>query len=117
MQFRRKNNRHDTQAKTAKPAVKPSLSVERLLQINVAVMVPLGVMMLGLDRDLTLAAIVLLAAATSVFVTDLWGWIRLNRLVANGLALVATAACFAQFAHATIEEQLLDIANLLVYLQ
>ncbi len=87
------------------------------MQINVAVMVPLGVMMLGLDRDLTLAAIVLVAAAAAHYVTDVKGWIRLNRLFANGAALVATVACFAQFAHATIEEQLLDIANLLVYLQ
>jgi transglutaminase-like putative cysteine protease len=117
MLFRRRKNRANNEAKTAKPAVKASLSVERLLQITVAVMVPMGVMMLGLDRDLTLAAIVLVASVSSVFLTDLWGWIRLNRLVANGMALVATAACFAQFAHATIEEQLLDIANLLVYLQ
>ncbi len=117
MRLWRKIHRAERQTRAAKPAAKPSLGVERLLQINVAVMVPLGVMMLGLDRDLTLAGIILLASGASVFVTDLWGWVRLNRLVANGVALVATAACFAQFAHATIEEQLLAIANLLVYLQ
>ena len=117
MRFWRKIHRAERQTRAAKPPVKPSLGVERLLQINIAVMVPLGVMMLGLDRDLTLAGMILLASGASLFVTDLWGWVRLNRLVANGAALVATAACFAQFAHATIEEQLLAIANLLVYLQ
>ncbi len=94
------------------------MSPATLLQINIAVLVPLGTLLLGMgERDLTLAAILLAAAVASIFLTDRWGWIRLNRAVANLGALLATAACVVNFISATSEEQLVVIANLLVYLQ
>jgi transglutaminase-like putative cysteine protease len=93
------------------------LGVERLLQVNLAVLVPLGAMLLGMrEHGMTLAAIVLIAAISSSYLTDQWGWIRLNRVVANSAALGATALALSHFFRVG-EEQLVAIANLLIYLQ
>src|SRR5258708_18781245 len=103
-------------AGTSAPA-RRRLRVERLLQINMAVLVPLGAMLLGMrERGMMLAAIVLIAAISSSYLTDQWGWIRLNRIVANSVALGALALAISHFFRAG-EEQLLAIANLLIYLQ
>src|SRR5260221_3660098 len=101
--------------KTAPP--RRGLGVERLLQINMAVLVPLGAMLLGMrERGMMLAAIMLIAAISSSYLTDQWGWIRLNRIVANSVALGALALALSHFFRAG-EEQLVAIANLLIYLQ
>lgn len=103
-------------AADAKPR-RAGLSVERLLQVNVAVLVPLGAVLLGMgEHGMTLAAIALVVTISANYLTDQWGWIRLSRLAANGLALAATAFALSRFFHAA-EEQLTSIANLLVYLQ
>ncbi len=88
------------------------------MQINVALLVPLGALMLGMgERSMTLPAVVGIVALASIFVTDQWGWFRLNRMVANAVAILATVASVVLFISATSEEQLTTIANLLVYLQ
>jgi hypothetical protein len=103
-------------AVAAKPR-RTGLSVERLLQVNIAVLVPLGAVLLGMgEHGMTLPAIALVVTISANYLTDQWGWIRLSRLAANGLALVATAFALTRFFHAA-EEQLTSIANLLVYLQ
>ncbi|HEV3417449.1 MAG TPA: DUF3488 and transglutaminase-like domain-containing protein [Pirellulales bacterium] len=118
MKFWRQTRRPRLATFAAAAPRKAPLSVERLLQINIAVLVPLGTMMLGMgDQGMTLAAVVLVASVSSIFVTDRWGWIRLNRVVANIIALVATVVSFSEFVHAASGDQLLAIANLLVYLQ
>ncbi len=104
---------------SAQPAaVRRPFSPRQLLQINIAVLAPLGTLLLSMgEREMLLATIMFVAAVSSVFLTDLWGWIRLNRAIANLAALAATAVCVFNFTSATSEEQLVVIANLLVYLQ
>jgi hypothetical protein len=88
------------------------------LQIGVATLVALGAMLLGMgQRSFALAFLTVMAAVVSIYVTDIRGWIRLNRTVANVAGLIAVSASVANFFHATSEEQLLAVANLLVYLQ
>ncbi len=75
-------------------------------------------MLLGMgQRSFALAFLTVMAAVVSIYVTDIRGWIRLNRTVANVAGLIAVSASVANFFHATSEEQLLAVANLLVYLQ
>jgi len=110
-------SRSNGQPKADASARRAGLSVQRLLQVNIAVLVPLGAVLLGMgEHGMTLAAIALVVTISANYLTDQWGWIRLSRLAANGLALVATAFAISGFFHAA-EEQLTSIANLLVYLQ
>jgi transglutaminase-like putative cysteine protease len=112
-----------TKAQTVGPIraghVSPAgLGFQRLLQIGVATLVALGAMLLGMgQRSMALALLTVSAAVVSIYVTDIRGWVRLNRTVANVAGLIAVSASVANFFHATSEEQLLAVANLLVYLQ
>ena len=64
--------------------------VERLLQINVATLAALGTLLLGMgQRSAWLPLFSMIAAGTSVWLTDVTGWFRLNRKVANVAALAA----------------------------
>lgn len=92
--------------------------IERWLQVNLAAVVALGATLLGMgQRDMRLAVLAWLAAAASLVVTDLKGWIRLNRNLANVAALVAVGFSVVDFIRFETDSQLLAIANLLVYLQ
>ena len=69
--------------------------LERLLQINTAMLAALGALLLGMgQRDEKLPLLMLVAAVASVVLTDVAGYIRLNRTVAN-LAVLAGVAIFA----------------------
>lgn len=99
-------------------AVRPGMDIDRLLQITFATLVSLGTMLLGMgQRSLTLPLVAILAAGISIYVTDLRGWVRLNRPVANIAALLAVVFSVSNFFHVSSEDQLLAVANLLVYLQ
>ena len=94
------------------------MPIDRRLQITFATLVSLGTMLLGMgQRSLTLPLVTILAAVVSIYVTDLHGWIRLNRPVANLAALLAVVFSVSNFFHVSSEDQLLAVANLLVYLQ
>jgi len=94
------------------------MKLDRLLQITFATLVSLGTMLLGMgQRSLTLPLIAILSAGASIYLTDLRGWIRLNRPVANLAALLAVLFSVSNFFYVTSEDQLLAVANLLVYLQ
>jgi transglutaminase-like putative cysteine protease len=101
------------------PAVaRPRMSVDRLLQITFATMVSMGTMLLGMgQRSLTLPLVAIVSAVASIYLTDMHGWIRLNRPVANLAALLAVVFSVSNFFHVTSEDQLLAVANLLLYLQ
>ncbi|NQU26423.1 MAG: DUF3488 domain-containing protein [Candidatus Nealsonbacteria bacterium] len=72
-----------------------TLYLERLLQINTATLVALGALLLGMgQRDEKLPLLMLVAAIASVALTDVLGYVRLNRAVAN-LAVLAGVAVFA----------------------
>jgi len=94
------------------------MHLERLLQINMATLAALGTLLLGMgQRSPALPLLVLVAAVSSVWLTDALGLLKLNRAVANLAALVAVVISLRQlFLHGG-QVQLLGLANLLVYLQ
>lgn len=96
----------------------PPAKSERLLQINVAIVSLLGIVMLAMgQRDLKLAFVAILALAASLFLTDIKGWVRLNRTLGNLAAIAAVAISVGDFLRFDSDTQLLAIANLLIYLQ
>ncbi len=91
---------------------------ERMLPSAVAIVAGLGVLMLGMgQRDLRLSAVAMLAVAASYVLTDLTGWLRLNRMIANIAAVAAVGVSINDFLRFERDTQLLAVANLLVYLQ
>lgn len=92
--------------------------LQRLLQINIATLAALGALLLGMGRrDPWLPLLVLLAAITSVWLTDVTGWFRLNRTVANAAALVAVVLSARELRYFGGDQQIFSITNLLIYLQ
>jgi protein-glutamine gamma-glutamyltransferase len=96
----------------------PSTLIDRLLPFNVAIVSILGIAMLGMgQRDLKLVVAGIVAVVVSLVVTDLNGWVHLNRMLANVAAVVAVAFSVRDFMKFDSATQLLAIANLLIYLQ
>lgn len=94
------------------------MKVERTLQILLAVLSVLGTLLLGLGENDSLVVLLMLAAApTAVIFTDILGWLRLNRPLANAAALAAVGYTMIDFFRHGGQNQLLAIANLLLYLQ
>lgn len=94
------------------------MKLERLVQIQIAMLATVGAMMLGLGSgDATLPLLVLFAAITSLMFTDVLNWLCLNRIVANVAAMLALFSCLGDFIQQDIPGKLLAVANLLVYLQ
>ncbi len=92
--------------------------LKRLLQINMAVLAALGTLLLSMgQQDPTLPMVMIVAAASSVWLTDVTGWFRLNRMVANLVALAALVLVMADLGSLRGMTQLLFISRLLVYLQ
>jgi transglutaminase-like putative cysteine protease len=96
----------------------PANLIDRLLPFNVAIVSILGITMLGMgQRDLKLVVAGIAAVVVSLVVTDLYGWVYLNRILANAAAVVAVAFSVRDFMKFDPATQLLAIANLLIYLQ
>jgi hypothetical protein len=94
------------------------MTVERLLQIHIATLTALGTLLLGMgQRNPILPVLAIFASVTSVIFTDSLRWFRLNRSLANIAALGAVLMSSIDFWTNASEQQLLAIANLLVYLQ
>src|SRR5688572_18551291 len=95
------------------------MPVERLLQIHVAVLAALGTLLLGMGQQkATLPVLAIFAAVTSVYFTDILRWFWLNRTLGNIAAIGGLlVASYEFFYENPSEQQLLAIANLLVYLQ
>ena len=107
------------------------MTVERMLQISVATVASLGACLLGLEHGTSLGGteggvatsqgilpfVVLVAAVTSVIVTDIKGWIDLPRLMSNLVALVALVMTVGQITRIGDGSDLIALAKLLVYLQ
>ncbi|PQO42276.1 DUF3488 and DUF4129 domain-containing transglutaminase family protein [Blastopirellula marina] len=94
------------------------MRVERLLQITVALLAALGSLLLAIGQGghSTLPFMATMAAFLSVYLTDIKGWIMLNRNLANFAALVAVLFSFFDFWGAD-DAKLIAIAKLLIYLQ
>lgn len=94
------------------------MRLERLLQINVATLAALGTILLSMGQNEGgLPVIVVLAAVTSVVVTDIKDWFHLNRMVANIAALIAAGFAARHLSAAIHAVPLLAIARFLIYLQ
>lgn len=94
------------------------MQVERLLQISLAALTSLGTLLLGMsERNLTLPVLAIIVAASSVYLTDVKGWLRLNALVTNLAGAVALAFTLRDWGGYASEGLLLSAANLLIYLQ
>lgn len=94
------------------------MKLERIVQLHVAVLAVLGAVLLGMGQQSpVLPLLAVFAAVTSVLFTDILGWFRLNRFVANLAALVALFFSVNDFIQPDMRAQLLAIANLLIYLQ
>lgn len=95
-----------------------SLPSERFVQIGIAMMVSLGTLLLGMgERNATLPVLAVIVSISSVYLTDIRGWLQFNRAVSNFLALSAMAWTLWGFGVLTVDLKLLSVANLLVYLQ
>ncbi len=94
------------------------MKVERIVQIHIAALASIGALLLGMSQDDSwLPVLVVFAAITSVVFTDALKWFRLNRFVANLAMLFALFASVGPFFQPNTRNQLLAIANLLIYLQ
>jgi transglutaminase-like putative cysteine protease len=92
--------------------------LERLLSTNMAILAVIGAAMLGLgQQDVKLVLLVLVGAVTSVVYNDRRQVFHLNHHLANVAALCAVALAMIDYSASDRNQQLLAIANLLVYLQ
>ena len=99
-------------------------NVERYVQISLAITAALGTLLLGLGQEsVFLPSLAILAAVTSVVLTDILGTFRLNRNLANlGALLAVIYTVVVMILGSVLDRQdsqtsLIRVANLLVYLQ
>jgi transglutaminase-like putative cysteine protease len=69
------------------------------------------------ERNVTLPVLALIVAVSSVYLTDIKGWLQLNTFVANVAGIIALAVTWREWNEYAQEGQLLSLANLLIYLQ
>ena len=95
------------------------MRLDRRLQIVLALLVSVAALMLGLGRrEPRLPMLAIVAALVSLYGTDIRGWLRLNRWIANIAAVGCVAYCLSNFFQRGQQEmQLLSIADLLVPVQ
>ncbi|HEV3338985.1 MAG TPA: DUF3488 and transglutaminase-like domain-containing protein [Pirellulales bacterium] len=91
---------------------------ERLLQIALAALTSLGTLLLGMgEHNVTLPVLAIIVAVSSVYLTDIKGWLQLNTFVANIAGIIAGAVTVRDWNAYAAEGHLLSLANLLIYLQ
>src|SRR5688572_7931693 len=92
--------------------------LDRALQFHIAALAVLGAIFIGFSHELTMVAVLAaVAAVVAVLVTDLLGWVRLNRWVANGIIVLAVGWSLRDFIQISPEEKLMAIASMLCYVQ
>ena len=68
------------------------MNLDRALQLNTAALAVMGALFLGLGHESVILPLALaVAACLSATLTGVFGWLRLNRIIANLVALVAVA--------------------------
>lgn len=94
------------------------MSLERMLQVTVAALLTLGTLLLGIGQgSVLLPLLAAVAAIGSVWLTDVKGVVRLKQYMATMLALSTLGMFAIDLLRLGKDNQLLAIANLLVYLQ
>lgn len=104
----------------ARPAAhgRRTTRAERLLQVSIAALTSLGTLLLGMgEREVTLPVLAVIVAVSSVYLTDVKGWLQLNTFVANVAGIIAGAVTVRDWNTYAAEGHLLALANLLIYLQ
>lgn len=105
-----------SQRRAARPSARAA--AERWLQISLAVLTSLGTLLLGMgERNVLLPVLAIIVSISSVYLTDVKGWLQLNTFVANVAGLIALAVTWRDWNAYPSEGQLLSLANLLIYLQ
>jgi transglutaminase-like putative cysteine protease len=95
-----------------------NFQLDRALQINTAALAVMGAVFLGLGHESPFLPVALAVAAVgSATLTNVFRWLRLNRIIANLVALAAVAWSLRNFLNIGSQDQLLAIADMLVYLQ
>ncbi|HET6880353.1 MAG TPA: transglutaminaseTgpA domain-containing protein, partial [Pirellulales bacterium] len=75
-------------------------------------------LLLGMgERNVLLPVLAVIVAVSSVYLTDIKGWLQLNTFVANLAGIIALAVTWREWNEYAAEGQLLSLANLLIYLQ
>jgi hypothetical protein len=78
----------------------------------------MGTMLLGMGQgEIGMTLVMILAAGLSVWLTDIKGWVYLNRNLANLIMLGAALFSLRGLTHLYSEFQALSFAQLLIYLQ
>jgi len=96
------------------------MTAQRWLQFHLVALCLLGSLFVALStKNMTVPLGVLLAGGLSVWLTDIWRWFRLNRMLGNLAAIGAVLYSLSEFLapNNSSEGQLQAIATLLVYLQ
>ncbi len=92
--------------------------LERLLQINMATLAALGALLLGMgQRDEGPPLLVIVAAAASVWLTDVTGRIRIGRWWANALMLAGAVVSLHNLYPPQSEMETIGLSWFLIYLQ
>ena len=93
------------------------MKIERRLQIAVAVMASMGTLLLGMgSANILLPTAAILVATSSLYLTDRYHWVELNRNVASLAAVAAVLLSVVDFFQLGRARQLLAIGYLLIYL-
>ncbi len=96
----------------------PAASRPISLSIYMAAMAILSTAMLGIgERNIVLPVLTLVTATASVILTDKLQWFHLHRVLAHIAMLLAAFASLRSFFNLGSYQQLISIANLLVYVQ
>jgi transglutaminase-like putative cysteine protease len=98
------------------------MNLQRLLQITMATIAVLGTLLLSMgQRELVLPLVMILAAGASLWLTDITGWLRLNRTLSNIAMLLAAVVSIRELiiyrGGIQGEIQAVGFARLLIYLQ
>ena len=94
------------------------MNLQRALEINTAALAVMGAIFLGLGHGTAALPLSLgLAAIASMVLSPIFPWLRLNRMIGNLIALGAVCWSMRDFLRMASQEQLLAIADMLIYLQ
>ncbi len=92
--------------------------LERCLQISMATFAAMGTVLLGMgEGNVALPLAAIFVSGLSIWITDIKGWLRLNRLTADVAGVAAMAASIWQWQGDWSEGQLLALVNFVVYVQ
>ena len=95
-----------------------NMYLQRLLQINLATLAGLATLLLSMGEDNpSKALLVWLAAGASIWLTDVRGWLRLNRTTASAAALLLGAWFAVRWMRVGGDARIFVLADLVVYLQ